>query len=318
MPDNDMRVHIGCRAIYFHEFCSAIQTAWTKQGFDVTISDSLNQSNADIVLAVGVHLFLDAPLRRGGLLAGIQTEQMSVNGVASGRLLRNRKRFRCVSGYYDMLFDWIPGLATAQNRIFMPYGCPSAPFRNEPRKYDVCFIGNIHGNRREKLLASLSRDFNFFPDFSPGFGESKLHAIRQSRVLLNVKFYENGGFESPRIFDYLAEGAFVISERSPVTTPFVAGKDFIEYHDEEHLRVLLRQYLDDDASRVTIAQQGHATSQQFTWETVAELLLSEMKRRINGRGAAARVTGWGASRVRCGLFTARDAFSNLRRALLGR
>lgn len=313
-----MRLHIGYRHVYFEEFCSAVRMAWKRLGLDVTMSDSLNQSNADAVLAVGVHLFLDAPLRCRGLLAGIQTEQMPFNGVPSARLLRNRKRFQCVSGYYDLLFDWIPGLATAENRVFMPYGCPSSPFRNEPRKYDICFIGNIYGNRREKLLASLSRDFKFFPDYSPGFGDAKLHAIRQSRVLLNVKFYENGGFESPRIFDYLAEGAFVISERSPVTTPFVGGKDFIEYHDEEHLRVLLRQYIEDEASRMAIAQHGHATSQQFTWEIVAGLLLNEMKRQIKGRNATARVMGWGASRLRCRMFTARDAFSNLRRAVLGR
>jgi hypothetical protein len=312
-----MHIHIGYRAVYFEEFCCAIHTAWSKQGLNVTISDSLNQPNADIVLAVGVHLFPDAPLRKRGLLAGIQTEQMSVTGISSGRLARNRKRFQCVAGYYDMLFDWIPGLATAENRIFLPYGCVSSSFRNDRRKYDVCFIGNIHGNRRETLLASLSKDFNFFPDFSPGFEETKRHAIRQSRVLLNVKFYANGGFESPRIFDYLSEGAFVISEKSPVTIPFVAGRDFIEYQDEEQLRVLLRQYLDDDASRFAIAQHGHGTSQQFTWEIVAALLHGEMKRQIHGRNAIARLAGWGTSRVRCALFSARDAISSLRRTMLG-
>lgn len=310
-----MRAAILFRHVYFREFCENIAAALTSSGVSVVLSDAATAPNVDVLLYVGVHLFPDIPRPSVALVAGVQTEQLGTRGVhGSPRLQRNRNRFECLQGYYDLLFDWIPGVCESEGRSFLPYGCSAGPLVTEQKEFDVCFIGNIHHSRREKLLTSLRRDFHFFPDFSPGFGAAKLTAIRKSRILLNVRFYEDGGFESPRMFDYLSTGAFVISERAEACDPFVAGRDFVDFEGEEQLRLLLQQYLGDEPARARIAASGHSVCQQNTWDTVANRLLLALQTQQK-RTPWKRWQGWLESRIRCRLFTSRDQVSLIRKRL---
>jgi hypothetical protein len=311
-------LHLTSRDVYFKDFCREISLGLGMLGQQVSVSDGLTPA-CDTLVAVGTHLFLNLPYRPDTIVAGIQTEQQPMMaGSSDRRLQRNLSRSRAVADYYDILFDWIPGIAETDRRVFLPYGCYQTAFDPALHKnFDVCFIGNIHGNRRESLLNRLTPDYHFFPTFSPGFGETKSTAIRQSRILLNIKFYEHGGFESPRMFDYLSAGAFVLSEHTAVTTPFVAGRDFIEFSGEQQLRELLSYYLANDAARERIARQGHATSQQYTFRHVAQLLLNELSK-VQRRRPTQRIWGWTRSRVKCAWFEARDQFSLLRRRLTSR
>ncbi len=311
-------LHIALRDVYFEEFGRELGISLRSLGHTVSCSDGY-PSSCDRLVVVGTHLFPDLQYCPGTIFAGIQTEQLPMtSGSVDKRLIRNGCRARAVEGYYDILLDWIPGIAETDRRFFLPYGCHRTIFPlKEQQRFDVCFIGNIHGNRREALLNALTPDFNFYPTFSPGFGEAKAAAIRQSRILLNIKFYEHGGFESPRMFDYLSAGAFVLSEHTAVTTPFVAGRDFVEFRGEQQLRQLIRYYLDNEEERERIARQGHATSQQYTYSHVARLLLDALSR-VQRRPPVRRFWGWSCSRVKCRWFEARDRLSLLRRRLTSR
>ena len=309
-----MRIELLARDVYFQEFCSSVAGALRLAGCDVHLADSFSGRPYDYHVVVGPHLFPDVPRITSGILVAIQTEQQPVRPTTNSRLLRNQKRFRTIAGYYDAIFDWIPELALQNNRVLIPYGGASREFRHHEQRYEICFIGNIHGNRREQMLHALTPDFQFFPSFSPGFGDAKAAAIQQSKILLNIKFYEDGGFESPRMFDYLSAGAFVISEHTAVTTPFSAGYDFIEFRGEQQLRELLRYYLNHDSARRQIARQGHATSQRYTFAHVAQILLQELAG-VQPRGRIQRLWSWGSSRLKCASFQTRDTISQLRRRL---
>jgi hypothetical protein len=310
-----MRVAILFRHVYFREFCENVAEALIRKGVSVVLSDNAKEHDVDVLLYVGVHLFADMPAPSESLVAGVQTEQLGTGGVqGSPRLQRNRNRFECVKGCYDLLFDWIPGVCQSEGRSFLPYGCSPGPLVTEQKEFDVCFIGNIHHSRREPLLKSLQQDFNFFPDFSPGFGPAKLAAIQKSRILLNIRFYEDGGFESPRMFDYLSLGAFVISERAAACDPFVPGRDFVDFEGEDQLRLLLKQFLLDERARARIAASGHSVCQQNTWDTVARQLLLAFQSQQK-RASWRRWHGWLESRVRCCLFSSRDHLSLIRKTL---
>jgi spore maturation protein CgeB len=189
--------------------------------------------------------------------------------------------------------------------VFLPYGCVQSKFESFSKDFDVCFIGNIHGNRRERILNALRNEFSFFPTFSPGFGAAKIDAVRRSRVLLNLKFYPDGGFEGPRVFDYLANGAFVLSEFSQCTLPFVDGRDFVQFLGEVELLEKLRWFLKEETARDVIARQGHETCQNFTYDRIAGMLL-EFLLDCELCSASQRRVRWMASRVRSILFQFRD------------
>lgn len=309
------KLHLAYRHVYFEEFSEAVASSLKKQGFQVSLSRSLKSHRADVVVAVGIHLFMYVPLRRRFRLIGIQTEQLASAGSLERRLVRNRARFECVYKDYDLVVDWIPRLHV-EGQPFLPYGCAMVSRVECDKEFDVCFIGNVHGNRRERILSELRQEFNFFPDFSPGFGEAKREAIRKSRILLNLKFYQDGGFETPRMFDYLSSGAFVLSEFSECTAPFVPGRDFVQFRDEQELRQLLRYYLSNAQARELVANSGYAVSQQYTWDHVSQMLLQmihDCRRKSLGR----HYQDWFSSRFRCSVFQARDGLSQLRRMWRG-
>jgi len=311
-----MRVGILFRHVYFREFCANVAASLSALGVSVEQSDHVSLAGADVLLYVGVHLFDDLPFHPNTVVAGIQTEQLGIGGLATSRLGRNRVRFECVQSYYDLLFDWIPGICESEGRRFLPYGCSRSAFTGHAKEFDVCFIGNIHHSRRELLLKSLCRDFQFYPDFSPGFGDAKNVAVDRSRILLNIRFYEDGGFESPRMFDYLSRGAFVISERVACSAPFVAGRDFVEFDGEEELRDLLIKYLSDAPERERIAASGHAVCQEHTWDVIAAQLLSALQG-YTVRSNSRRFLGWLSSRMKCCMFEAKDQGSLAKRRLFG-
>jgi len=268
------------------------------------VSDSIPRIGVDAVVVVGIHLFMDAPFLANTKMVGIQSEQLPLSAASSGRLGRNLARFKCVEGYYDLVFDWIPRDSLG-GTVFLPYGCVQSRFESFRKDFDVCFIGNIHGNRREAILDSLKNEFSFFPTFSPGFGFAKIDAVRRSRILLNLKFYPDGGFEGPRVFDYLANGAFVLSEFSRCTLPFVDGRDFVQFLGEEELQEKLRWFLKEEATRERIARQGHDTSQRFTYDRIAQILLDCLCG-VELHSSSRRRMDWIVSRVKAYLFQSRD------------
>ncbi|MFC1795953.1 glycosyltransferase [Pseudomonadota bacterium] len=268
---------------------------------------------------MGIHKFPGLPFFRKSRLLGLQTEQLPLKKVHDGRLSRNLKRFRAVRGFYEQLFEWNPSLHAAGlgGELFIPYGCELKTRPPTEKQFDVLFIGNIGGSpRRKELLDYLATQFKFYPDYSPGFGTRKSDAIHQTKICLNIHFYDDGGFESPRIFDYLSHGAFVISESALSTHPFAAGHDLEEYADKDELVAKLVYYLENDQARQRIADQGYETAGQHGFESTARLLADHIKSVLDTKNnIARRFEAWIRARSKCGYFSFRDYISLKRRDL---
>jgi hypothetical protein len=317
------RIAIVAKFVYFDECRDGICLGLREIGFRPELMSEIPVSDEwDVIFVIGVHLFPEIPWLSHTLVVGIQTEQMPVNGVATGRLVRNQRRYDSVCGYYDHLFEWNPDLYILRNdgRTFLPYGCVAEPYEDIGKKYDLAFIGNVGGSeRRETLLEQLRCQFNFYPDYSPGFGDLKKQAIRESRILLNIHFYEGAGFESPRMFDYLSLGAFVLSERTAFSYPFALGVDFDDFGCIDDLVQKIQFYLKNNEHREKIAEQGRQTAQCFHYRACARIVALELQRQLSRRSSnVVRFQRWLSARLKCMVFQSKDWLSEKRRKILCR
>lgn len=103
------------------------------------------------------------------------------------------------------------------------------------RIYDVTFIGSKNENR-DKIISKLKEDhpeLNFYIDFEwkHSSSESLTQILHQSKVVLNIPYYENNPLETHRINKALACGCDVISLMSVEEDANNFYKDYIYMTD---------------------------------------------------------------------------------------
>jgi len=315
-----VRLAVVFNEAYFAEFSEACTAHLRKHGIAAETFDGIPEGvEWDAILVIGIHKFTRIPRRAGVPLLGVQTEQLPLSGGATGRLLRNLRRFNAVRGYYRAIFDWNPCYTARQSGrvIFIPYGCTPVELKPATKDWDVVFIGNIAGSsRRAEILDHLKKRFSLFPDYSPGFGVRKSAAIGSSRVCLNVHYYDDCGFESPRVFDYLAHGGFVLSERVESTRPFEVGRDLDDFGDLHELIAKLEHYLRNDTERERIAVQGRQTALQNGYDKAANIIAAEVHKAIgSSQGSPASWIAWATARLKSERMELVDRASLQRRRL---
>lgn len=308
------RLALVFNGIYFIDYIESCIASLKKDKWKVKTHEQLPlDGEYDIILVVGIHLYPNMPFYRKSRVLGIQTEQLPISKTNDKRLNRNFKRYKAVYGYYEKIIEWNPSIYTADPRsnIFIPYGCQKREIKDKKANYDILFVGNVGGSsRRNRLLEKLTKKFNFYPDFSPGFGDRKNDAIHSSKICLNIHYYENCGFESPRIFDYLSRGAFVLSERVDSNYPFRAGIDFEDFSDDYELEEKIRFYLNNKEARQKISSQGYQTAITFNYDIIGRMISLELKRMYYQKSHfLLRSFSWMNSRLKNWHFIFRDNLS---------
>lgn len=159
----------------------------------------------------------------------------------------------------------------------------------EPR-YDVVFVGNARGELggTRQIVKDLGEPDYDFRVWGTGYtalpkrywaGEyidncelSVIYGV--SRISLNDHrpAMSAAGFINPRVFDILAAGGFCISDPNPAITELF-GDTVPQYQTPEHLRYLVRYYLEHEQERQALARRGRAIASQYTWDKVARSLL---------------------------------------------
>ena len=314
------RVAVVFNQVYFSEFSEQCALHLAKAGFHTEVLHEIPAGQEyEAVLVVGIHEYPSIPFMRDVVMLGVQTEQLPLGEHHAGRISRNLRRFHSVRGYYQCIFDWNPGLHEAGigGEVFIPYGCSNRETTSFSKTHDLVFIGNVGGSpRRQELLESLGRKYTVYPDFSPGFGSRLDEAIGSSKICLNIHFYEDCGFESPRVFDYLSRGAFVLSEHALSTSPFLVGRDLQDFSDGEELFEKIEHFLQNESERNQIAARGRLTAMEHSFETTSRILAREFLNVLNRRSSVTkRHFAWARARVRSGYFAARDHISLKRRRM---
>jgi len=130
--------------------------------------------------------------------------------------------------------------------------------KDVPKKYDVSFIGNLYGDRKEKI----SKIKNQVYVINNVYGSD--HSIKVSESKINLNFCTTAG-QSDRVFKVLAAGGFLITDDWPDRENFFQdGKDLVVFKDFDHLNELIKYYLKNESEREKIASQGNKTVQKYT------------------------------------------------------
>jgi hypothetical protein len=111
-------------------------------------------------------------------------------------------------------------------------------------KYDILFFGDDSSARRKKILNLLGSEFKV-KVINNNFSEELVTAINQSKIVLNIHYYEPSLLETTRIMDCLGRGKVVVSERSLDSDDFIF-KDlvyFVNSGDESGLLLKVRNLL---------------------------------------------------------------------------
>ena len=159
-----------------------------------------------------------------------------------------------------------------------------------PIQYDVIFLGNARGRRpdgraavRDLLEAGLpfkvwgnGWDKLLGPDYYGGryWDYSRIGELyAAARITVNDHHPDMGreGFVSNKVFDVLASGGFVISEKNPGLAQ-IFGESVPEYGSAAELRDLVEYYLEDEDARQARQIEGRKIALSYTYQACARQL----------------------------------------------
>jgi spore maturation protein CgeB len=126
------------------------------------------------------------------------------------------------------------------------------------KQYDVSFIGNIYGDRHEKLSKIETK----VDIISNAYGTQHALAVGKSRV--NLNFCTSNG-ASDRVYKILAAKGFLLTDdwegRKEI---FKNNHDLVIFNGIEDLNEKIIFYLNNPQQAESIAEQGHKTVQEYT------------------------------------------------------
>lgn len=98
---------------------------------------------------------------------------------------------------------------------YVPTGCSKSYDINIKinKKYDILFYGDVNSENRKKMLPHLQKHYNV-KIVKNIFGNALKKIIKQSKIVINLHYYENASLEIVRIHECLSLGVPVVSESS--------------------------------------------------------------------------------------------------------
>ena len=310
---------------YYAEYRKACADTLSALGWKVHVQDDFrNISSYDGLLVIGISFFRWPTFVPGQFRVGLSGEHMPLPGDTDWSLYRNRKRFRAMSGYYDLVIDWSPGnyiqTSCSSPYMYLPHGAPEASNQRKTEEWDVVFLGNPFGSngRRQGFLRALEKEFNCCPT-REAWGVEKYRLINAAKICLNLHQFASASFESPRVFELLSEGAFVLSEKIDCSLPFVEGRDFVSFSDKNEMIEKAHYYLQNPEARIAIAEAGKRTALGFQQEEMFNLLSIELHRCKNKkRHLVPSFSSWSGGILRNSIIEIIDLAAKLKRDLLNK
>lgn len=228
------------------------------------------------------------PKSKGNVLwVMVQTEQLYTGH--GGKIFGSThiKQLKPYLKFFDVILDWssdhidVLKQATKSKIIWFPHSwIPETEpkgFEKNKEEYDLLFIGNMPGVNKRRLQAIdyLSKYYKVYPIRNDLWEAKKTEAIRDSKICLNIHYEESRSMESPRLYDYFAHKAFVLSEPMNSTYPFTAGKDFVEFFWTE-VRKIIDYYLEQESERRSVAEHAYNTAKSVSMDTTIRRLVDEI------------------------------------------
>ena len=122
--------------------------------------------------------------------------------------------------------------------------------QNVEKKYDVTFIGDVYGNRKN-ILENLKE----VKIITSAYGLQHSIEVGKSKINLNIC---TDNCASDRVYKVLAAGGFLLSDdwEGRDLTGLVDGQDLVIYKDLKDLQEKIIYYLNNDNQRNIISKNG--------------------------------------------------------------
>lgn len=276
-PEAFLKIAVVGKSNFFIPYRDALVEAINDFGFESKGFDYIDYGyNPDCFLIINPFQFKDINFQHSKFIyAGIQTEQIQNEDVYCINMgIPNYKKLLKYIHKYDFIFEWSPSTYKYlrdkfRNVYFFPH-CNFKDlyykdrFHNVEEKFDIFFTGWATGidNRRKKLLNILSERYNVFPKYQGLWGAEKAEAILSSKICLNIHFDNALVYESPRMYEYIANEKFVLTERISDSFPFIEGEDYDSFYINNMFEKI-DYYLANPEERKRISTNGYKKINNF-------------------------------------------------------
>ncbi|WP_413307855.1 glycosyltransferase [Bacillus sp. 1P10SD] len=287
--DYFLRIAVIGKGNHFVPYRDALVNAINCFGFEAQGFDHIEYDfNPDVFLIINPFQFDYNNFKyQNYIYAGIQTEQIVNNEVYCLEMgLKNYKKLQKYIKKYDLMFEWSPSsYRFLSKRYDNIYFFPHCNFNSMQyidkyptieEKYDLFFIGwatGIH-DRREKLLRLLTEHYNVFPKYEI-WGSEKEKAMLSSKICLNLHFDNCLVYESPRMYEYIANKRFVLTEKISDSYPFVEGEDYDSFYIHNMIQKI-DFYLSNSEERNRIANNGFNKINKYMIDDNINILIERL------------------------------------------
>lgn len=158
-----------------------------------------------------------------------------------------------------------------QKIYYIPVGASSdyGSVENRTQKmYDILFYGDYKSSsRRKEMLKALKNSFNVHI-VSEVFGTDIRKIIKQSRLVINLHYYENALLEMPRIQECLSLGVPVLSESAQDQDEYPELVDAVKFFKQGSISEMLataENLLKQPTSSEAIKESIESSSNRFSF-----------------------------------------------------
>ena len=216
-----------------------LQHQLQRMGVPVTIAKNRLMHDAVNVI-FGAHLGFDPELRRRYCCFFVNLEQLGRTGASLPAPYLALLRSSAVVDYdaanvchYARDPADVPLIAFHDAPYLRPDGVVPLPL--EERPIDVLFFGSMNDRRRQVLGALEAAGVNVARFQTPVYGPERDDVIRQSKLVLNLHYYEASRFEQVRAFQVLSLGTPMLCERNVTTNPAPEFENAVFWRSPERI-----------------------------------------------------------------------------------
>lgn len=225
-------LYIFVKHYIFKENAICLKESIRRQGYECQLTDKFDYNTSDFYIIFGSHDLIE---KMPNNYIIYQLEQSSVGYynekdefIDNNHKTFNKKYIEILQNAYqiwDYSYENITFFNKINQELDKKINCKYVPLcysdyltqtsikKNEDKNIDILFFGSLN-NRRKKILNKLKQKKLNIEIYSNLMGEEKISKILNSKIILNLHFYEKSLLETHRINHLLANNSFVISELS--------------------------------------------------------------------------------------------------------
>ncbi len=294
-------IYINSKHIIFKTITQSIFIFLREKGYNCCIidhQDYLNFRNKDdidnLYIFIGLNkLILDYP-KRYIIYQFEQTDSYFYND-------KNEKEYNYffTEEYFNILknaiqvwdyslknINWLKSNLNLNNIIYVPIcycHLLKIPFTNQNKTIDILFYGSLN-NKRKFILNKLieNKNYNICIQNNECWDEDLDKIIKNSKIILNLHFYENSTLEMHRISYLLNNSCFVISENTnekDLMDKYSEGVVFSEYNNIiETCHYWIKQ---DERKRQEVAIKGNLIFKKEIYDKYLNFDIFKIEDQIN-------------------------------------